>query len=236
MPHWTSSTPWSRTSASALEWTLGSSGPWVTERLESGLSLLEQMYPYWYRFSHAAEGREWHERALARLRAADARRQPAGSSTPCTARGSSPSRSTTSPPASALERALEMAHRLRDPYREARESNSLGVARRLAGDPRSALRLLEKSLRIARTEHAPRLQASALSNLVGVHMDLGQYPAAVGVARAAVSLDRELDDEWGLAVDRTNFAFALLYAQGHGGPWRSCGSAPPQPWRWATCS
>ncbi len=199
---------------SALDWTLGASGPWRKERLESGLSLLEQMYRYWYRFSHAAEGRQWHERALARLRTGEvadsARIVDAlhGQGIMALEQGDVVAGT------QALERSLEMAQRLEDGYRGARESNSLGVARRLAGEFESARGLLEQSLELARAEEAPRLQASALSNMVTVLLDTGDYPAAVDAAQAAISLDRELDDEWGLAVDRSNLVFAVLFARG----------------------
>lgn len=200
--------------AAALDWTLGSSGSWTAERLVSGLSLLEQMYPYWYRFSHAAEGRRWHERALARLRTGEvadsARIVDAlhGQGILALEEGD------VGTGTQAIEQALAMAHRLGDGYREARESNSLGVARRLAGDLASAQSLLEQSLALARAEPAPRLQASALSNMVIVHLDSGRYAQAVEAAHAAMVLDRQHDDTWGLAVDWCNLVLAVLYASG----------------------
>lgn len=198
----------------ALEWTLGEGGPWATERLESGLSLLEQLYPYWYRFSHAADGRQWHDRALARLRTG----QVSDSTRIVDALHGQGilalEQRDVAVGASALEQALAMAHRLGDGYREARESNSLGVARRLAGDPHAAYVLLQRSLALARERQAPQLQASALANLVTVHMDLGDHGAAIEAARSAMAVDRELDDEWGLAVDRSGLVFALLHAHG----------------------
>ncbi len=197
----------------ALDWTLGASGPWASEKLEAGLSLLEQLYPYWYRFSHAAQGRPWHERALARVRTgevADSTRIVDALHGQGILALEQRDVATGAP---ALEQALAMAQRLGDRDRQARESNSLGVARRLAGDPRAARELLEQSLVLARAQQAPELQASALANLVTVHLDLGDHAAAIHAARDAMAVDRALDDAWGLAVDRSGLVFALLHAQ-----------------------
>jgi tetratricopeptide (TPR) repeat protein len=97
----------------------------------------------------------------------------------------------------ARERALAMAGRLGDLDREARECNSLGIARREAGDTAHALALIERSLAIARRIRNPRREAPALSNLGLIHIDLGDYAAAVGAARRAIAAEQALDDPWG---------------------------------------
>ncbi len=103
---------------SALDWcfTPGASG--AAERLEVGLSLLEPMYAYWYRFGYIAEGREWHDRALEMLgtgEVADSQQivdalhgQGVMALQQNDLRIGSQS----------LQRALEMAHRLGDEHRE----------------------------------------------------------------------------------------------------------------------
>jgi tetratricopeptide (TPR) repeat protein len=114
----------------------------------------------------------------------------------------------------ALERALAMAVRLGDPDREARECNSLGVARRDAGDTRHALDLIERSLAIARRIGNPQRVATALSNFALIHIDLGDDAAAVVAARQAIAADEALDDPWGVMIDRCNLVMALLYSEG----------------------
>lgn len=54
-----------------LDWCLApSTGP-IGERAECGFALLEPMDAYWYRFGYVAEGRGWHDRALALLAAGE---------------------------------------------------------------------------------------------------------------------------------------------------------------------
>jgi tetratricopeptide (TPR) repeat protein len=114
----------------------------------------------------------------------------------------------------ALERALAMAHRLGDLDREARESNSLGIARRETGDIDGARRLIEQSLALARLIRDPRREATALTNVVHLHMDSGDYAAAVAAARRAIAADQALDDPWGVAINQSNLVIALLHAEG----------------------
>jgi predicted ATPase/class 3 adenylate cyclase len=198
----------------ALDWCLAPDVPPASERAECGYELLEPMNSYWYRFGYIAEGRGWHDRALRLLAGDDVPDRPqvvdalhgegilavqqldlvAGSQ--------------------ALERALAMAHRLGDLDREARESNSLGIARREAGDVQGARELIEGSLSIARRLGDRHREATALSNVVHIHMDLGDYPTAVEAAHRAIAADQALDDPWGVAINQSNLVVALLHAEG----------------------
>jgi tetratricopeptide (TPR) repeat protein len=107
-----------------------------------------------------------------------------------------------------------MAHRLGDLAREARESNSLGIARREGGDVPEARALIERSLAIARRIGDRHREATALSNLVHLHMDVGDHAAAVEAAHRAVAADEALGDPWGLAISRCNLVVALLHSEG----------------------
>jgi predicted ATPase len=198
----------------ALDWTLSPVATAVPERLWWGLALLQPMDPYWYRFGYVQEGRGWFERAITLLDRGD--------------HGDSPDivdalhghgvlalqQNDLATGTRAIERALEMARRLGDLAREARESNSLGVGRREQGDVEGARRLIEHSIELARQLGDLHREVTAMSNMVHVHMDRGEYVAAVRAARRTVELDTALEDAWGVAVDHSNLVMALLYAEG----------------------
>ena len=200
----------------ALDWCLASTVAPASERAECGYALLEPMNSYWYRFGYIAEGRGWHDRALRLLASDDVPDSPqvvdalhgegilAVQQLDLTAGSES------------LERALAMAHRLGDLQREARESNSLGIARREAGDVTQARALIERSLSIARQIGDRHREATALSNVVHIHMDLEDFTAAVEAARTAIAADRALDDPWGVAINQCNLVVALLHSEGPG--------------------
>ncbi len=115
----------------ALGWCLRPEAGTDAVRTECGFRLLSAMSRYWYRFGYVAEGRGWHERAMQVTGGADSPEMldalhnlgvmllQQGDVT-----AASPS----------LERALEMARRMGERDLEARELNSLGVARREAGE------------------------------------------------------------------------------------------------------
>lgn len=199
---------------SALDWAFATEGPLAEEQFAAGLALLEPMDTYWYRFGYIQEGRGWHQRALALLDRGD-REDSAGIVDALHGHGVLALQQNDLQTASqALERGLEMAHRLGDLTRESRESNSLGIARREAGDVAGARSLIERSLEIARRVGDAQREATALSNLVLVHLDAGEYPVAVEAARRAVAADQALDDPWGVAIDHSNLVMALLCAEG----------------------
>ena len=118
----------------ALEWCLASTAAPAGERAECGYALLEPMNSYWYRFGYIAEGRGWHDRAMRLLASDDV---PDSAQVVDALHGEgilAVQQLDLTAGSEALERALAMAHRLGDLDREARESNSLGIARREAGD------------------------------------------------------------------------------------------------------
>ncbi len=195
----------------ALGWCLRPEAGTDAVRTECGFRLLSAMSRYWYRFGYVAEGRGWHERAMQVTGGADGREMldalhnlgvmllQQGDVT-----AASPS----------LERALDMARRMGERDLEARELNSLGVARREAGRPAESRRLLEESIALAREIGSSLREASASTNVVTLLMDTGEYAAAVVAGRRALELDRAREDPWGVAVNEANLALALLRAEG----------------------
>ena len=195
----------------ALDWCLRYDADDRHERVECGLGLLAPMTAYWYRFGYVAEGRGWLERAV----------EVAGG---VKSRGVVDAlhgvgimmlqQNDVVSATGALERALEMASSLNDPDIESRECNSLGVAHREAGNLVEAERLIDRSLTLAREIGSTQREATALSNKVTVLLDAGDYAAGVSAADEAIGADTALNDPWGVAVDNTNKALALLRAEG----------------------
>jgi predicted ATPase/class 3 adenylate cyclase len=198
----------------ALEWCLEPTVAPAGARAACGYALLEPMNSYWYRFGHIAEGRGWHERARRLLASADVPDSPEVVDALHGQGVLAVQQLDLRLGSEALERALAMAHRLGDLEREARESNSLGVARREAGDLDGARALIERSLAIARQIGDRHREATALSNMVHMQMDIGDYAAAVAAARTAISVDQSRDDPWGVAINQGNLVVALLHAEG----------------------
>lgn len=198
----------------ALDWSFDTGGALEEERFARGLALLEPMDSYWYRFGYIQEGRGWHDRALA-LIDKGARGDSAGVVDALHGHGVlALQQNDLATGTQALERALDMSRRIGDLDREARESNSLGVARREGGDVQGARSLIEHSLELATRIGNPIREATALSNMVQVNMDSGDYAAAAQAARRAVVADQANDDPWGVAIDRANLVTALLHAEG----------------------
>ncbi|MBA2715492.1 MAG: hypothetical protein H0U51_00225 [Propionibacteriales bacterium] len=199
---------------SALDWCLRPAGEASAERRECGYALLDPMNTYWYRFGYAAEGRGWHDRGLKLVESDDAADSGRfvdalhGTGILAVQQGD------VGPGTQALERALEMARRLGDVDREARESNSLGIARRMAGDSEGGRALIERSLLLAQQIGNPQREATALANMSHVLVDIGEYNAAVDAARRSVAADQALNDPWGVAIGQCNLASALLHAEG----------------------
>ncbi len=200
---------------SALDWCLSPAPTTLTtERRECGFALLEAMDAYWYRFGYIAEGRGWHERALAILER-DASADSARVVDALHGQGVlAVQQNDLRTGAHALEQALEIAHRIGDRFREARESNSLGVARREAGDLAQARALILRSASLAREIGDTHREAVALSNVVQIHLDAGEYADAVVAATRAIAADEALGDPWGVAINQCNLIPALLNARG----------------------
>jgi predicted ATPase/class 3 adenylate cyclase len=197
----------------ALDWCLGGGGEATEARREVGFALLEPMDRYWYRFGYIVEGRGWHDRAL-HLLAAETVDSPRLVDALHGQGVLALQQLDLATGTEALERALAMACRLGDRFREARESNSLGVAHRGSGRLDEARALIERSLAVARAIGDPQRETVALTNLVHVHMDAGEYRAAVEAAHRAIAADESLGDPWGVAINRSNLVMALLCSEG----------------------
>ncbi|GAB3061518.1 LuxR family transcriptional regulator [Intrasporangium mesophilum] len=198
----------------SMDWSFDLAGQSDDERFTAGLALLAPMDSYWYRFGYIQEGRGWHQRALALVDSGN-HGDSAGLVNALHGHGILALQQNDVPTGTqALERALAIAHRLGDVSLEARECNSLGIARREGGDPAGSRELIERSLDLARQAGDPRREATALSNLVHGYMDTGDYGPAVDAARRALAADQALDDPWGVAIDRCNLVTALLHAEG----------------------
>lgn len=199
---------------SALDWCLAPTVAPAGERAACGYALLEPVNAYWYRFGHIAEGRGWHDRAMRLLASDDVPDSPEVVDALHGEGVLAVQQLDLTAGTEVLQRALAMAHRLGDIDREARESNSLGVARREAGDIDSARALIERSLLLARQIGDRHREARALSNVVHLRMDVGDWAGAVEAARTAISVDKALDDPWGIAINQGNLVVALLHCDG----------------------
>lgn len=195
----------------ALDWCLRPGDEHRKARTEAGLQLLSAMTTYWYRFGYLTEGQGWFERGVAVSGAVESK----GVVDALHGMGiMMVQQSEVDPAVQAFERALHMARRLGDRDLEAREANSLGVAHREAGDLAEGRQLVELSLAVAREVGSSRREATALSNLVTMLVDSGEYAEAVLVAREAITADQARDDRWGMAINNTNLAMALLLSDG----------------------
>jgi tetratricopeptide (TPR) repeat protein len=198
---------------SALDWTLLPAPDSTAEQRECGYRLLVALGRYWYRFGYVAEGQGWSDRALPVLDAENAVSEPFVDALHNVAilmvqRGEYEGG------VRLLDRALVGARVLGDLSREARECNSLGIARRELGDPAAARDHLERSLDLARALGSAQREVTALTNLTSVLMDTGDYTTAVDTVRQALEIDRALGDPWGIAINEFNLATALLHAEG----------------------
>ncbi|MBA2774441.1 MAG: AAA family ATPase [Nocardioidaceae bacterium] len=195
----------------ALAWSLRPASEVGQERTECGLNLLAAMTAYWYRFGYLAEGRGWYERAIAVAGTEDS------ASVIDVLHGMGImmlQQSDVSPATQVFGKALKMARRLDDRDRESRESNSLGIAYRVAGNLPEARRLIERSLVLAREVGSAVREATALGNIVMLLVDFGEYETALTAADEAIAADSAREDPWGIAITQANVAMALLRAEG----------------------
>jgi len=195
----------------ALAWCLRPASEVGEERMTCGFDILSAMTTYWHRFGYLAEGRSWLERGVA----------VAGSLVSGVVVDALHGlalmlvqQNEVDPAIRAFERALDMAQRLGDGDRESRESNSLGIAYREAGDLPEARRLIERSLVLAREVGSDVRAAAALANIVMLLVDAGEYGAALVAAEEAVAADVARGDRWGVAITEANVAMALLHTEG----------------------
>ena len=200
----------------ALDWTLSPEVAPGDPRRTCGFALLTHMDTYWYRFGYIAEGRGWHERAMRLIDSGSPMDDP-GIVDALHGHGLlAVQRNDSTTGAASLRRALEMARRIGDLDREARESNSLGLALRAGGDDAAGRELILRSIELARQIGSRQREATALSNVVLIHMDAEEYDRAVVAAHEATEVDRALNDPWGVAINQLNLASALLHAEGSG--------------------
>ena len=200
----------------ALDWTLSPEVAPGDPRRTCGFALLTHMDTYWYRFGYIAEGRGWHERAMRLIDSGSPMDDP-GIVDALHGHGLlAVQRNDSTTGAASLRRALEMARRIGDLDREARESNSLGLALRAGGDDAAGRELILRSIELARQIGNRQREATALSNVVLIHMDAEDYDRAVVAAKEATEVDRALNDPWGVAINQLNLASALLHAEGPG--------------------
>ena len=200
----------------ALDWTLSPEVAPGDPRRACGFALLTHMDTYWYRFGYIAEGRGWHERAMRLIDSGSPMDDP-GIVDALHGHGLlAVQRNDPTIGAASLRRALEMARRIGDLDREARESNSLGLALRAGGDDAAGRELILRSIELARQIGNRQREATALSNVVLIHMDAEDYDRAVVAAKEATEVDRALNDPWGVAINQLNLTTALLHAEGPG--------------------
>lgn len=195
----------------ALDWCLRPADEADEDRRECGFAILAAMTTYWYRFGYLLEGRGWYQRGI----------QVAGT------RETSDvidvlhgmglmtlQQSDVGPAADAFNHALDIARRTGDRDRECRELNSLGVARREGGQLEEARRLVEDSLALAEETGSDLRQATALTNMVMILMDSGDFQGAVAAGERAVRADQARNDPWGIAINNANLTLALLRCEG----------------------
>ncbi len=180
-------------------------------RLEVASRIVRAMSWYWYRHRFAVEARYWHERLMDLLGDEDS--EPMVQSLHGAALGLLQQGDQTSA-TELLERALRIARRMGDKALEARELNSLGLAAHDLHDRPTALRLLRESLAAARLADVPSRESTALTNLVVLLTDMGDYTAALEAADASIALDSASGDRWGIAVNEVNRIVAIGKVEG----------------------
>ena len=178
------------------------------ERAVIGLRLVQALIAFWYKHGHATEGRRWLQQAMD-LASADG-----GARLGKVAHGLGVLLDQQGQSAAAgqlFERSLAIWRELGDRDREARELNSLGIARRHLGDLDGARSSLEAAIAINRELGTPRLAAN-LANLGQLESGAGCYDRAIEVLQEALTIDQEQGDLFGVAVDQHSLALASLRA------------------------
>jgi predicted ATPase/class 3 adenylate cyclase len=195
----------------ALDWSLRPVGADGRERVVAGHTLLALVYRYWYRFGNVIEARQWQERGIA---VADDEDSEANVTLLHGFGISVLQQAEVDAAVTLFERSLEMAQRLGRRDLEARAYNDLGIAQRNGGNYADSMRLLRQSLALARETDSSIYEASALTNLVVVYIDVGQYAEAAQAAHEAMTANERNGDAWGVAIDRLNYTAAIMKAEG----------------------
>ena len=174
------------------------------------------MDTYWYRFGYIAEGRGWHERAMRLIDSGSPMDDP-GIVDALHGMVCSRCSATTPPPAPPA-----CGGPSRWPAGSATSTGRRGsptawdLALRAGGDDAAGRELILRSIDLARQIGNRQREATALSNVVLIHMDAEDYDRAVVAAKEATEVDRALNDPWGVAINQLNLASALLHAEGPG--------------------
>jgi tetratricopeptide (TPR) repeat protein len=107
-----------------------------------------------------------------------------------------------------------MAERLGHKHFQARAYNDLGIAKRHIEAHDEAIELLGRSRDLAREAGNLQFEATALTNLVVVLVDVGDYAGAARTAEQAMAANAGNGDAWGVAIDRLNYTIAVLKSEG----------------------
>ena len=179
------------------------------KRAAIGLRLVQALAPFWYKHSHATEGRRWLERAIELAADAD------GSRLARVSHGLGVLLQQLGELDTALrllERSLAIWRDLGNRDEQARELNSLGTTHLLLGDPDAARSMLEDSIAIAREIGNDARRATALTNLGWAELFAGNFDRATQALQQALMLDREHGDMMGMAIDQQALALISLRA------------------------
>jgi predicted ATPase/class 3 adenylate cyclase len=155
------------------------------DRAATGLRLAHSLGMFWYQHGHAAEGRQWLERAIDRADdgAGGAALAEATHSLGMLLR----QQGDLDGAVRMLDRSLALWRGLGDREQEARTLNSLGIAYRHHGDLDAARSMFEASIAIARELGRPKVSVR-LANLGNLEVEAGNLPRAAQVLREALAL------------------------------------------------
>ena len=197
----------------ALAWSLETSAaglaPGDRERVATGLRLVQALALFWYRHSHAAEGRRWLQRAV------DLAAEEGGAPLAQLAHWLGVLLQQQGEPRAAvalLERSLAIWRDLGDRDQQARELNSLGITHHHLDDFDTARSLLEESAAISREIGSDFRVAAALTNLGQLEADAGNFDRATQVLQEALAIDTKQGDMLGVALDQQSLAGVHLRA------------------------
>ena len=196
----------------ALGWSLGSGGAGRAgddARAVIGLRLVQAMTTFWYRHGHAAEGRQWLERAIAATSddaAAPLARLEHGLGVLLQQLGELDAA------VRVLEHSLAIWRKLGDREQQARELNSLGATHIYLGHLDTARTLIGESAEISREIGSDARLATALTNLGEVEVTAGNLDRARKALREALELDGKREDLFGVALDQQALAMVSLRA------------------------
>jgi predicted ATPase/class 3 adenylate cyclase len=180
-----------------------------SERIATGVQLVQALAPFWYRHSHTAEGRQWLQRAM------ELGTAHAGAPLAEMAHGLAllmQQQGELREALDLLERSLAIWRDLGDQSWQARELNSLGITRFQMGELSEARALLYDSIAICRETDNDRVLSMALGNLGNVLIEIGDLDEAALALKEALTLDEKLGNVFGLCNDRQALAAAALRA------------------------